>query len=361
MDSRGKVILITGGTGSFGKKFTEIALRKLSPKAVRIYSRDELKQFEMQRDARFQDSRLRYFIGDVRDEARLQRAMEGVDLVIHAAAMKHVTACEFNPFEAVKTNVLGAQNVIEAALNLSVSRVMAVSTDKAANPVNLYGATKLCAEKMFTSACSYVGEKDIRLSCVRYGNVAGSRGSVMPLFLSQRESGKLTITDGRMTRFWVTLEQAVGFVLASIERMRGGEVFIPKIPSARVTDLADVIAPQAEKVIVGIRPGEKIHEVLLTEDEGRIAREFDTFFVVEPRYPGQSAPHWNHGKSLPDGYRYSSDTNPWRLTHEELRRVIGEVEVEIADNGNAGYALVRTPLQSSTTENRVVAEASGAK
>ena len=253
--------------------------------------------------------------------------------------------CEFNPFEAVKTNVLGAQNVIEAALNLNIPRVMAVSTDKAVNPANLYGATKLCAEKMFTAACSYVGTKDVRISCVRYGNVVGSRGSVIPLFLSQRETGKLTITDERMTRFWVTLEQAVGFVLASVGRMRGGEVFIPKIPSARITDLAEVVAPQAEKVIVGIRPGEKLHEVLLTEDEARIAREFDDFFVLEPRYPGQSLPHWNHGKSLPSGYRYASDTNPWQLTREELRCAIGEVEAALPNAGNGGHGLVSTAWQ----------------
>lgn len=361
MELRDKVILITGGTGSFGKKFAEFALQNLSPRAIRIYSRDELKQYEMQQEPRFQDARLRYFIGDVRDQFRLQRAMEGVDLVIHAAAMKQVPACEFNPFEAVRTNVLGAQNVIEAALNLNVPRVMAVSTDKAANPVNLYGATKLCAEKMFTSACSYVGNKDIRISCVRYGNVMGSRGSVIPLFLAQRKSGRLTITDPAMTRFWITLDQAVAFVSACVERMRGGEIFVPKIPSARITDLAKAIAPLAAQDAIGVRAGEKLHEVLLTEDEARIAREFDEFFVVEPRYPGQSPAHWTHGKSLPNGFRYSSDSNPWRLTQEELHRAIGEFQLDMENNGDPNFEPIRYPVQGLASGNGIAAEASDGK
>lgn len=330
MDFDGKTILITGGTGSFGRKFTEVALNHLNPKVIRIYSRDELKQVEMQREPQFRDERLRFFIGDIRDEVRLQRAMEGVDLVVHAAAMKQVPVCEFNPFEAVKTNIFGAQNVIEAALNLCIPRVMAVSTDKAVNPVNLYGATKLCAEKMFAAASSYIGDKNIRISCVRYGNVIGSRGSVIPLFLSQRATGTLTITDQRMTRFWITLDQAVDFVTASIRRMRGGEIFIPRIPAALVTDIVQVIAPHARKVLIGIRPGEKIHEVLLTEDEARIAREYDDFYVVEPRFPGQPAQRWTDGKSLPDGFRYSSETNRWRLNPDELRPLIKQIEEELA-------------------------------
>ena len=329
MSAERLAILVTGGTGSFGRKFIASALKNLNPSAVRVYSRDELKQHDMQRDPSFQDERLRFLIGDVRDQSRLQRAMEGVDLVVHAAALKQVPVCEYNPFEAVKTNVLGAQNVIESALNLEVPRVIAVSTDKAVNPVNLYGATKLCAEKMFTAANAYVGSKNIRISCVRYGNVVGSRGSVVPLFLAQRHTGRITITDKRMTRFWITLEQAVDFVSGCIGRMRGGEIFVPKIPSTMLLDLAAVAAPNAEIRVTGIRPGEKIHEVLLTEDEARVAREYDTYFVIEPKYPGSGERQYVGGASLPDGFRYASDTNPSRLSREQLCKMVAEIEADL--------------------------------
>ena len=331
MSIEDSAILVTGGTGSFGRQFTQRALANLKPREIRIFSRDEVKQAEMQSDPRFEDERLRFFIGDVRDRDRLQHVMEGTDLVVHAAAMKHVPVCEVNPFEAVKTNILGGQNVIEAAIELEIPRVMSVSTDKAVNPASLYGATKLCAEKMFTAARSYVGKKNIRISCVRYGNLIGSRGRVIPLFLSQRARGRLTITDERMTRFWITLEEAVEFVVASIDRMRGGEIFVPKLPVARIRDLADVIAPEAERAIVGIRPGEKVHEVLLTEDEGRIAREYEDFFVIEPHFPGQGPCRWREGKPTPAGFCYSSDTQDWKLSAEELRSLVKQVEDECVD------------------------------
>ncbi len=333
----GATVLLTGGTGSFGKKFVEFALARLNPRVIRIYSRDEAKQYDMQRDPHYQDRRLRFFIGDVREQVRLQRAMEGADIVIHAPAMKQITVCELNPFEGIKTNVLGAQNVIESALNLQVPRVMGISTDKAVNPINLYGATKLCAEKMFIAANEYVGPKDVKISCVRYGNVIGSRGSAVPLFLSQRKVGRLTLTDERMTRFWISLDQAVAFVSDCIERMRGSEIFIPKIPSTSILDLVEAITPGSPPEVIGIRPGEKIHEVLLTGDEARGAVEFDDFFVVEPRSPEQSPRHWTDGKELPDGYCYSSDANPWRLTAEELRPMIQDIEAQLAgvDGGSS--------------------------
>lgn len=330
MSVSGTTILVTGGTGSFGRRFIETILRNGSPKVVRVFSRDELKQSEMQRDLRQHDARMRYFIGDVRDPARLERAMEGADIVVHAAALKQVPVCEYNPFEAVKTNILGAQNVIEAALNLGVPRVLALSTDKAANPANLYGATKLCAEKMFTAAVSYVGPRQTKISCVRYGNVIGSRGSVIPLFLSQRSSGVITLTDDRMTRFWITLDEAVSFVMHCLDVMRGGEIFVPKIPACLITDLAAVIAPDATLQVIGVRPGEKIHEVLLTEDEARTAREQERSFVIEPRYPGQGEARWTEGEGLPDGFRYSSDTTPLRLTRQDLSRLIRDY-VDIAE------------------------------
>jgi UDP-N-acetylglucosamine 4,6-dehydratase/5-epimerase len=322
MDWSDKVILLTGGTGSFGRKFAEVVLRNFGPKKLRIYSRDELKQHEMQIDPRFKDPRLRFFIGDVRDRERLHRAMEGVNIVVHAAALKHVPVCEYNPFEAVKTNVLGTSNVIDVALDHQVERVMGISTDKAANPINLYGATKLCAEKLFTAANSYAGAKDVKISCVRYGNVVGSRGSVAPIFMQQQKNGSLTITDERMTRFWISLDQAVFFVCKCIERMKGGEIFVPKIPSMKVMDLADVIGPACEKKLIGIRPGEKIHEILLTEDEARFAQEFDDFFVVEPIYPDRPNRKWDDGKALPEGFKYSSDRNSVLLTTGELQGMI---------------------------------------
>jgi UDP-N-acetylglucosamine 4,6-dehydratase len=317
-----KIILLTGGTGSFGQKFVEVMLKEYNPKTIRIFSRDELKQWEMAQKFNH-DKRLRFFIGDIRDKERLERAMDGVDIVVHAAALKQVPLCEYNPFEAVKTNILGAQNVIEAALDHNVERVMAISTDKAVNPVNLYGATKMCMEKLFIAANSYVGPKrQTKMSCVRYGNVVGSRGSVIPLFKKQRQTGRITITDPRMTRFWITLEQGVKFVINCIEKMHGGEIFVPKIPSMRIMDLAKAVAPECEIEFIGIRPGEKIHECLLTEDEARHSIEFEDFFVIEPEHPWWNAERWSGGKRLPEGFRYTSDTNTQWLSIEELKKMV---------------------------------------
>src|SRR5512136_883303 len=269
MDWTNQVVLVTGGTGSFGKQFIEIMLKEYHPAKLIVFSRDELKQHEMRVNAGFDDPILRYFIGDVRDLDRLRRAMHGVDIVVHAAALKQVPVCEYNPMEAIKTNILGSSNVVEAALDANVKKVMALSTDKAVSPVNLYGATKLAAEKLTVQSNAYAAGSATRFACVRYGNVVGSRGSVVPIFIRQRANGKLTITDERMTRFWLTLEQGVRFVIRFIEVMEGGEVFVPKIPSTKIVDLARVIAPDADFEIVGIRPGEKLHEVLIHEDEAR--------------------------------------------------------------------------------------------
>ena len=314
-----KVILITGGTGSFGKKFTEILLSEHNPETVRIYSRGELLQMEMQN--RFDDSRLRFLIGDVRDRGRLYRATSGVDIIVHAAALKQVPACEYNPIEAARTNITGAVNVIDAAIDNSVDKIIAISTDKAVHPVNLYGATKMVAEKLFIQGNTYTGRGKTRFCCVRYGNVIGSRGSVIPLFKEQRNSGIITITDDRMTRFWITLEQGVRFVMDSLARMEGGEVFVPKIPSMNILDLAEAIAPDAEKKIIGIRAGEKLHEILLTEDEARHAKEFDDYFVIEPEHPFWDAVNYKEGKALSAGFRYTSDNNDKWLTREQLRKI----------------------------------------
>jgi UDP-N-acetylglucosamine 4,6-dehydratase len=268
------------------------------------------------------DSPIRYFVGDVRDRERLQRAFSGVDIVVHAAALKQVPACEYNPFEAVLTNVLGAKNVIDAAIDCGVKRVMAISTDKAVNPINLYGATKLCAEKLFVQGNSYSGEGGPRFSCGRYGNVVGSRGSVVPLFLEQRKNRKITVTDPRMTRFWITLEQGVRFVIKCIELMHGGEIFVPKIPSMNILDLAKAIAPDCEVEYVGIRPGEKLHEVLISEDEARHTVELDDMYIIQPVHPWWRVENWAGAKSLPEGFRYTSGTNTRWLSVEELRRII---------------------------------------
>lgn len=321
----GKIILVTGGTGSFGKKFTETVLREHNPKAIRIFSRGELLQLQM-RQLFNDDPRLRFFIGDIRDKERLSRAMNGVDIVLHAAALKQVPACEYNPIEAIRTNIDGAANVIDAAIDNKVEKVMAISTDKAVHPINLYGATKLVAEKLFTQGNTYAGKGGTRFSVVRYGNVVGSRGSVIPLFLKQRKNGKITITDERMTRFWITLEQGVCFVIDCIDRMHGGEVFVPKIPSMKLMDLADAIAPGTQKEITGIRPGEKINEILLTEEEACHAREFEDHFVIEPEYPFWDSNLLNSGKTLPQGFRYTSDNNQHWLTGEELQEMIEEVD-----------------------------------
>ena len=315
----GKTVLVTGGTGSFGTKFVEVALTQHSPKRVIVFSRDELKQHDMQRA--FRDPRLSFFIGDVRDRERLERAFQAdVDVVVHAAAMKQVPACEYNPFEAIKTNVHGAQNVIDAAIDCGVPRVLALSTDKAVNPVNLYGATKLCAEKLFVQGNAYAGARPTRFACVRYGNVVGSRGSVIPIFLEQRHTGRITITDERMTRFWLTLDEAVDFVLAGISRMHGGEVFVPRIPSMSVTELASVLAPNCEVEITGIRPGEKLHEVLLSSDEARHAVAYDDMFVIKPEHQWWGQGNFVDGAALPPGFEFSSDTNDrWLSPHELVR------------------------------------------
>ena len=330
MDWREQVVLVTGGTGSFGRRFTKIMLEEFKPKKLIIFSRDELKQMEMRAayDDRG-DSPMRYFIGDVRDRDRLVRAMHGVTIVVHAAALKQVPACEYNPFEAVQTNILGSKNVIDAALETGVQHALILCTDKAVSPTNLYGATKLCAEKLFVHGNAYSGREGCRFAAARYGNVVGSRGSVIPLFLKQRETGGLSITDERMTRFWITLDQGVRFVIKCLEIMKGGEIFVPKIPSMRVTDLADVIGPGCSREITGIRNGEKVHEVLLSIDEARGAREYEDMYIIHP-----SNPWWGHsihpnGKALPEGFSFCSDTNPSWLTHDDLRRIL-ELEMKVS-------------------------------
>ncbi len=315
-------VMITGGTGSFGKKFAEVLLRDYRPRKLVIFSRDELKQHEMRING-FDHQCLRYFIGDVRDKERLARAMQGIDIVVHAAALKQVPACEYNPIEAVLTNIMGAKNVIDAAIDQGVKKVMAISTDKAVNPINLYGATKLCAEKLFVQGNSYSGEGGPRFSCTRYGNVVGSRGSVIPIFTEQRKNGSVTITDPRMTRFWITLEQGVNFVIKCLELMHGGEIFVPKIPSMKTMDLAKVIAPESEIKFIGIRPGEKIHEVLISEDEARHTVELDDMFVIQPLHLWWGGGNWSAGKPLSDGFRYTSETNSQWLTPNEMVSLIG--------------------------------------
>jgi UDP-N-acetylglucosamine 4,6-dehydratase (inverting) len=316
--------LITGGTGSFGTKFTEILLAEHDPESVRIFSRGELLQMEM--NNKFNDSRLRFLIGDVRDKSRLSRAMNGVDIVVHAAALKQVPACEYNPIEAVRTNIDGAINVIDAALDNGVKKVIAISSDKAVHPVNLYGATKMVAEKLFIQANTYAGFGGTLFSVVRYGNVVGSRGSVIPVFKEQLKSGEITITDKRMTRFWLTLDEGVRFVLHAINRMDGGEIFVPKIPSMRISDIASVVAPGARIRDVGIRPGEKLHEILLTEDESRHARDLGPYYIIDPEYYFWKGkiPKPLLGVPLDDGFRYSSDKNNLWMSDEDLRKVIDE-------------------------------------
>jgi len=323
MDWHDKTILVTGGTGSFGQVFARIALSELQPKKLIVYSRDELKQHEMQVKG-IGNGRIRYFIGDVRDKDRLCRAMHGVDVVVHAAAMKQVPACEYNPIEAIQTNIDGARNIIDVAIDSDVERVLAISTDKAVNPINLYGATKLVAEKLFTQGNSYAGAQNTRFSCTRYGNVVGSRGSVVPLFKEQRKNGKITITDDRMTRFWLTLEQGVRFVIRCIEDMAGGEVFVPKIPSMRLMDLAKAIAPDSEVDVIGIRPGEKLHEVLVSCDESRNTIELDDCYVIQPNFPWWSDRGPTSGSPMDPDSEYRSDTNPQWLDIEALRGIVGD-------------------------------------
>ncbi|MBU0510611.1 MAG: UDP-N-acetylglucosamine 4,6-dehydratase (inverting) [Chloroflexi bacterium] len=326
MNWKDQTILVTGGTGSFGKKFIQIMLAEYNPAKLIVYSRDELKQHEM-RVAGFNHPNLRYFIGDVRDLPRLRRAMQGVDIVVHAAALKQVPACEYNPMEAVKTNILGSSNVVDAALDTGVKKVLALSTDKAVNPVNLYGATKLAAEKLIVQSNAYAGGRETRLSCVRYGNVVGSRGSVVPVFLRQRESGHLTVTDERMTRFWLSLEQGARFVIKCIEQMQGGEVFVPKIPSMKVVDLARTIAPDAVIQFIGIRPGEKLHEMLISRDESRSTIELHDMFVVQPVEAFWFGGEWQKmGQPVPDGFRYSSAENHEWLNIDEIKAIIAPFE-----------------------------------
>ncbi len=328
----GKVILITGGTGSFGKKFISTILSKYSPKKVIVFSRDELKQYDMQNLEPFRsyDQLMRYFIGDVRDLPRLNLAMEGVDVVVHAAALKQVPAAEYNPFEAVKTNILGGQNVIDAARLAGVQRVIALSTDKAAAPINLYGATKLASDKLFVAANNYRGSRNIKYSVVRYGNVMGSRGSVIPFFIDKKKDGILPITDFRMTRFNITLQKGVDFVLECLHRMWGGELFVPKIPSYNITDVAKAIAPECKLEIVGIRPGEKLHEEMITETDSLNTIEFDSYYVILPstqmwdveKFRCESNAH--EGKFCEYGFKYSSETNKEWLTVEQIQELINK-------------------------------------
>ncbi|MBI4843594.1 MAG: UDP-N-acetylglucosamine 4,6-dehydratase (inverting) [Nitrospirae bacterium] len=321
----GKSILITGGTGSFGKKCTEIILKRYKPDRLIILSRDELKQFEMsQVFSEKEHPCLRYFLGDVRDKDRLYRAFDRVDYVIHAAALKQVPAAERNPFEVIKTNILGAENIINAAIDRGVKRVVALSTDKAANPINLYGATKLCSDKLFIAGNSYSGYHGTRFSVVRYGNVVGSRGSVIPFFKEIQKTGRIPITHPDMTRFWITLEQGVDFVLKCLSMTIGGELFVPKIPSMKIVDLARAIAPECTHEIAGIRPGEKIHEVMITEDDARHTLEFDDFFIVEPEFTWWSGESHvsNGGKPVKEGFRYASNTNDRWFSVDDLKKLI---------------------------------------
>jgi len=326
MEWNKKVVLVTGGTGSFGKKLIKILVEEYHPAKIIVFSRDELKQHEM-RTSGYNHPSIRYFIGDVRDRERLSRAFYGVNIVVHAAALKQVPACEYNPMEAIKTNILGSSNVADAAIENGVEKVLALSTDKAVNPINLYGATKLAAEKLLIQSNAYAGGRNTRIACTRYGNVVGSRGSVVPLFILQRPSGRLTITDERMTRFWISLEQGVRFVIRCIEQMQGGEVFVPKIPSMNMMDLARAVAPEAKVDIIGIRPGEKLHETLISEDEARTTVELPDMYVVQPASAMWFGHAWEEqGKPLPDGFRYSSNNNTDWLDLNRITEMIAPIE-----------------------------------
>ena len=325
----GANVLITGGTGSFGQAFVDLVTQRYKPRKLIVFSRDEEKQYHMQQ--RFNEPQhklIRYFLGDVRDKDRLYRALDGIDVVVHAAALKQILSAEYNPLEAIKTNVLGAANLTEAAIDRNVKKVIALSTDKAASPINLYGATKLCSDKLFVGANVYSGAHNTRFSVVRYGNVIGSRGSIVPLFLSMRGNGPLPITDPRMTRFCITLEQGVNFVLDSLERMQGGEIFVPKLPSARIPDIAEAVAPGQETRTVGIRAGEKLHEVMIPEDEAISALEFEHYYVIQP--PAELGVHWNYSSDnykepftpCTDRFCYSSDQNDSWFSVEELTTLV---------------------------------------
>jgi len=338
MDWSKKTVLLTGGTGSFGRTFTAVMLKKYNPKRLRIFSRDELKQYNM-RQAFGDDSRLSFLIGDIRDSTRLYRAVDGVDIIVHAAALKQVPVCEYNPFEAVQTNVVGAENVINAAIDHNVEKVIAIGSDKAVNPVNLYGATKMCMEKIFIAANSYVGAaRQTRLSCVRCGNVIASRGSVVSLFLDLKRRGikEFPITDKRMTRFWITLEQEVEFVVKCIDLMKGGEVFIPRVPSMKITDLAMAVDPSCRFKEVGIRPGEKINETLVTEEEARRTKEFKDFFIIEPDNPFWELGRIEGGNPVAEGFRYTSNENPEWLMKKDMERLLkGAVSESVPVNQGA--------------------------
>ncbi|MBF0481734.1 MAG: UDP-N-acetylglucosamine 4,6-dehydratase (inverting) [Desulfovibrionaceae bacterium] len=320
----GKVILITGGTGSFGGKCVETLLLRHKPKKVIVFSRDELKQFDMAR--RFPESQypaVRYFIGDVRDKDRLRRAFAGVDVIIHAAALKQVPTAEYNPYEAIKTNIIGATNIIDAAIDLGVKKVIALSTDKAVNPLNLYGATKLCSDKLFIAANAYVGSGETKFSVVRYGNVIGSRGSVVSIFRELRPSGVIPVTHPEMTRFWITVQQGVDFVLSSIGRMVGAETFIPKIPSMNILDLAKAVAPDCRVEIVGVRPGEKLHEIMIPRDEAPNTVEFPDFYLIKPAFRFFARDFALAGSvPVPEGFEYCSNTNAWKLGIDELKSML---------------------------------------
>jgi UDP-N-acetylglucosamine 4,6-dehydratase len=322
---QGKSILVTGGTGSFGRRFVRMVLAEHDPRRVVIFSRDELKQYEFQHELGT-DSRVRFFIGDVRDRDRLFRAFDQVEIVVHAAALKQVPAAEYNPFEAVKTNINGAQNVIDAALDRGISRVIALSTDKASSPINLYGATKLVSDKLFVNANAYAGSHETRFSVVRYGNVVGSRGSVVPLFRKLAASGRIPITDERMTRFWITLDQGARFVIEMLEQMHGGELFVPQIPSMRVVDLARAIAPDAKIEMTGIRPGEKLHEEMISVDDARRTLAAKSFYVVQPDaewWAESDRPKgWDGASAVLEGFRYTSDTNTQWLSIDQLRAML---------------------------------------
>src|SRR3972149_1616071 len=326
----GKSIRVTGPPGSFGKRFIKTILNDHDPKRVIAFSRDELEQFEMQQS--IQSPKLRYFLGDVRDKERLYRAIDGIDVVIHAAAMNQVPASELNPMEAIKTNIIGAENIINVCIDQGVKNVITLSTDKAANPANLYGATKLCSDKLFIAANALSEKHRTHFSVVRYGNVIGSRGSVIPFFMQKRAGGVIPITDARLTRFWITLAQGVKFVIDSLDRLRGGELFVPKIPSMKVTDVAQVVAPDCKTEIIGIRPGEKLHEIMITPDDAINTAEFETHYTIQP-----AAYWWNStkyidetgGKPVPESFQYSSDTNPVWMTCEQLAEILKHEPIEL--------------------------------
>lgn len=323
MSLENKTILVTGGCGSFGKRFTEIVLRDHNPKAIRIFDNRELAQVEMARE--INSEKLRFFVGDIRDRSRLDRAMKGIDIVVHAAALKHIPICEYNPIEAIKTNIDGTLNVIDAAIDNGVEKVMAISTDKAVYPTNLYGATKMVAEKLIVQGNSYSGHKKTIFSCTRYGNVFASSGSVIPLFKEQAKSGKITLTDEKMTRFWLTLDSGVNFVIKCLDKMAGGEVFIPKIPSMKITDLAEAISPGVEKVNIGTRPGEKLHECLLATEETRHTKEFEDHFIIEPEFNFWYKDNHKNGKNLPEAFQYSSDKNNNWLDRSSIKKLLKDI------------------------------------